>query len=105
MVITARVKWTRDSGIELMRLFAIFSVIMYHFLAHYTISFSPDNKYGYVLWLPFRTAVTLFVLTSGFYGIHFSWKGLIRLISKAFILFTPFEIVSWFLDSGGGIKN
>ena len=92
----------RDSNFELMRLFAIFSVLMYHFISYYTI-YSPDNKYGYIFWLPFRTAVTLFVFISGYYHIHFSIKGLVRLIVKTLIIFIPIEIaVTLSMDFGGG---
>lgn len=94
----------RDSGIELMRLFAIFSVLMYHFISFYTKNYSPDNQYGYALWLPFRTAVTLFVFISGFYRIHFSLQGFLRLVIKTIVLFTPIELLSVSL-AGGGINH
>ena len=92
----------RDSNFELLRLFAIFSVLMYHFISYYTINYSPDNKLGYISWLPFRTAVTLFVFVSGYYHIRFSVKGLTRLIAKTVLIFIPIEIIAFFcLDYGG----
>ena len=94
----------RDSGIELMRLIAIFSVLMYHFISFYTISYSPDNQFGYAFWMPFRTAVTLFVFISGFYRIHFSLQGFLRLVIKTFVLYAPFEIIRSIL-AGGGAKE
>ncbi len=91
----------RDSNFELLRLFAIFSVLMYHFISYYTINFSPDNKLGYISWLPFRTAVTLFVFVSGYYHIRFSVKGLTRLVSKTVLIYIPIEIIAFFcLDYG-----
>ena len=90
----------RDSNLELMRLFAIFSVIMYHTISYYTLTYSPENSFGYVAWLPFRTAVTLFVLTSGYFGIKFSYKGFLRIIAKTWLLFVPFEIGAILIGGG-----
>ena len=91
----------RDSNLELMRLFAIFSVLMYHAISYYTINFSPDNKYGYVFWLPFRTAVALFVMISGYYHIRFSIRGLSKLVCKTLVLFVPIELTVCLLSGGG----
>lgn len=86
----------RDSNFELLRLFAIFSVLMYHFISYYTINYSPDNYLGYISWLPFRTAVTLFVFVSGYYHIRFSIKGLTRIVAKTLIIFIPVEVIAYF---------
>ena len=98
-------KKVRDSNFELMRLWAIFSVIMYHSISYYTIFYSPENEYGPILWLPFRTAVTLFVLVSGFYHIRFSVKGLVRLVVKVLVLFVPFELAAMLINGWGGVKS
>lgn len=88
--------FVRDSNFELLRLFAIFSVLMYHFISYYTINYSPDNEIGYISWLPFRTAVTLFVFISGYYHIRFSIKGLTRIVVKTLVIFIPIELFAYF---------
>lgn len=82
----------RESNFELCRLFAIFSVLMYHGISYYIMKYNPENMYGHALWLPFRTAVSLFVLISGYFGIKATIMGGAKLISKTLIYFVPLQV-------------
>lgn len=90
----------RESNFELCRLFAIFSVLMYHGISYYIVKYNPDNMYGHALWLPFRTAVSLFVLISGYWGIKPSLMGGAKFVLKTFIYFVPLQIFSVLRDHG-----
>lgn len=94
----------RESNFELLRLYAIFSVLMYHGISWYIMNYAPENMVGHALWLPFRTAVTLFVLISGYFGIKESVMGGAKLIGKTLFYFVPIEVASTIIR-GGGLRD
>lgn len=85
---------TRDSNIELLRLVAMFSIVLLHLTINGTSFYSPDAAikdhciantivgFTYV-------GVNCFILISGFFGIKFSWRSLLNLY---FVCFT-YELV------------
>lgn len=79
---------TRQSNFELLRIFSMFCIIVYHLLIFAIAPLHSDGIYR-ALQLPFHIGVPLFVMISGYFGIRFSFRGLVRLLSKAYIYFVP----------------
>lgn len=48
---------------------------------------------------------TLFVLISGYFGIRFSLKGLMRLCSKGYFYFVPLAVIPMLVYNTGGVKD
>lgn len=84
----------RQSNIELLRILAIFCVLIQHGLwygvdlpTHFSISANPCNELMNIF---LRSAtignVDVFILISGWFGIHFSWRGLSKFVYQVFFL-------------------
>ena len=79
---------TRQSNIELLRLLSMLMIVIFHFNGHALQS-------GEILssqWVAYNlthtltiTATSVFVLISGYFGIHFKAKGLLNLYMRCFI--------------------
>lgn len=92
----------RNSGIELLRLLCIFGIITMHTFAGIDTGASPFNMAVHVLVNSlFNTGVTCFVLISGYFGIRFDLKKLIRL--DMMIIF--FTLAGTILLGDFGIKS
>ena len=72
----------RQSNIELLRCFAMLCIIVYHLCLFALGGVSTGTKLYQALQIPLHIGVPLFVLISGYFGIRFSLKGLMRLCSN-----------------------
>ena len=68
----------RSSNFELMRLVLMVFIMMHHFI--YAMPYSVVSPELHAADTLFHTAVIDFVLLSGFFGIHFKVKGLLKLL-------------------------
>ena len=83
-------KTERNSSYELLRLISIFGIVVMHSFARVDTGTSMPNTAVHVFYNAlFNTGVTCFILISGFFGIRFSLKKLIR-IDMMFIFFQLF---------------
>lgn len=69
----------RESNIELLRLIAQFFIVYYHILMICVVPFT-DNPIFKALEIPTHIGVILFVLISGYFGIHPTSKGILKLL-------------------------
>ena len=95
----------RQSNIELLRCFAMLCIIVYHLCLFALGGLPTGTKLYQALQIPLHIGVPLFVLISGYFGIHFSLRGLTRLLSKAYIYFVPFLVIPLLLAHSGGVKD
>ncbi len=72
----------RSSNFELMRLVLMVFIMMHHFI--YAMPYSVVSPGLHAVDTFFHTAVIGFVLLSGFFGIHFKVKGLLKLLFQVF---------------------
>ena len=95
----------RQSNIELLRCFAMLCIIVYHLCLFALGGVSTGTKLYQALQIPLHIGVPLFVLISGYFGIRFSLKGLMRLCSKGYFYFVPFAVIPMILTHSGGVKD
>ena len=69
----------RQSNIELLRCFAMLCIIVYHLLIFVVSPLHYGESLYQALQIPLHIGVPLFVLISGYFGIRFSLRGLMRL--------------------------
>jgi surface polysaccharide O-acyltransferase-like enzyme len=73
-------KVIRESNIELLRIFSMLYIVIYHFFIHSIIPNSPENNYITTpIIAVLHIGVVCFILISGYWGIKFSINGFIRL--------------------------
>lgn len=90
---------SRQSNIELLRCFAMVCIIVYHMLCLTIVPLAPDVMLFKAMQIPLHIGVPLFFLISGYFGIRFSLRGLVRYISKVYLYFVPLAvIVAYFVD-------
>ena len=79
---------TRDSNIELMRLVIMFFIVFLHFLTNAEFLYGDVSNSTFLKVNTIRgfllVAVNCFVLISGYYGIRFKLKGLLRIYLVVF---------------------
>lgn len=95
----------RQSNIELLRCFAMLCIIVYHLCLFALVGVSTGTKLYQALQIPLHIGVPLFVLISGYFGIRFSLKGLMRLCSKGYFYFVPLAVIPMVLTHSGGVKD
>ena len=95
----------RQSNIELLRCFAMLCIIVYHLCLFALGGVSTGTKLYQALQIPLHIGVPLFVLISGYFGIRFSLKGLMRLCSKGYFYFVPLAVIPMVLTHSGGVKD
>ena len=92
----------RESNFELLRLLAMFSIVLYHLLGIY---WNDSDAHQYVMFdaltVPFHFGVPVFVLISGYFGIRISWRGILKLLVPVFIYYVPIELTMTHLRGGG----
>ena len=92
----------RESNFELLRIFAMFCIVLYHLMLE------SSNAFGYTdlalrpLWMPLHMGVPLFILISGYFHIKPSFKGFTKLLLPLFVFYVPIELCNKFLF--GGVK-
>ena len=88
----------RQSNIELLRCFAMFCIIIYHMLVSPVSSLLPCAQIYKALQMPLHIGVPLFVLISGYFGIRFSLRGLMRFLAKTYVYLVPFMLIEIFIS-------
>lgn len=81
----------RQSNFEMLRIIVMFFIVFYHMLLW--LSDSYGTNIAQPLWIPLHIAVPIFVLISGYFHIHPTAKGLIKLILPMIIYYIPVEIL------------
>ena len=94
----------RRSNIELLRCFAMLCIIVYHLLMYVVLPAHPGESIYQALQIPLHIGVPLFVLISGYFGIRFSLRGLMRLFSKSYIYIVPLTLIPSIIG-GSSIKD
>lgn len=90
----------RESSFELVRLIAMWMIVIYHqYYRHIQPAF--ETPFNQEIWLPLHIGVPLFVLISGYWGIHISGKGLARLLGQMLIYTAILTIAYDYLTNGG----
>ena len=93
----------RSSNHELLRIFAMFYIVLYHILS-YCLYLIPHEKIldnVYEAFLPtLHIGVIIFVLISGYYKIKPSVCGLLKLVAIVFVYYLPIEIVRCVCNDG-----
>lgn len=84
---------TRESSFELLRIVAQWMIVLYHLLYFYFYPYTGNEIYK-TAWLPLHIGVVLYVLISGYFGIHASTKGLISLLVIVAVYTIPLYMVS-----------
>lgn len=86
-------KAPRQSNYELLRLFAMFSIVFYHLLGIY---WHDNDARQYVMFdaltVPFHFGVPVFVIISGYFRIRASWRGALKLLVPVFLYYVPIEL-------------
>lgn len=95
----------RQGNIELLRCFAMLCIIVYHLLLFALGGIYTGTKLYQALQIPLHIGVPLFVLISGYFGIHFSLRGLMRLCSKAYVYFIPLGLIPALIMGQEEIKD
>ena len=95
----------RQSNIELLRCFAMLCIIVYHLCLFALGGVPTSTKLYQALQIPLHIGVPLFVLISGYFGIRFSLKGLMRLCSKGYFYFVPLAVIPMLVYNTGGVKD
>ena len=80
-------------------------IIVYHLCLFALGGVSTGTKLYQALQIPLHIGVPLFVLISGYFGIRFSLKGLMRLCSKGYFYFVPLAVIPMVLTHSGGVKD
>lgn len=89
----------RQSNIELLRCFAMVCITVYHMLCLTIVPLAPDVKFFKAIQIPLHIGVPLFFLISGYFGIRFSLRGLLRYASKVYLYFVPLAVImAYFVD-------
>lgn len=83
----------RQSNLELLRCFAMLCIMVYHMLCFVVSPMNPDNMFYKAMWMPLHIGVPLFVMISGYFGIRFSLRGLMRFCSKVYMYIVPLSII------------
>ncbi len=94
----------RQSNIELLRCFAMLCIIVYHLLLFALGGVHTDTKLYQAMQIPLHIGVPIFVLISGYFGIHFSLRGLMRLCSKGYFYFIPLNLIPAIIMGQEGVK-
>ena len=94
----------RVSNIELLRIVALWMIVVFHILAFTICQVFSDASYIYkAIWLPLHVGVVLFILISGYFRIKPSTKGIIKLLSYMFVYTVPVGLIKIYYDGGGMI--
>ena len=83
-------KATRQSNFELLRIVAMFMIVLYHLLLFLPPSY--QHPIYTALLSPLHVGVILFVLISGYFHINFSFRGIVRLLLPIYVIHVPFEM-------------
>ena len=103
-----RVNEERNSAFELLRLVAQYMIVVYHIILFWYLkneaSLTPEIHKA--ICIPLHIGVILYVLISGYFGIRFSLKGVIKIIANLFLYGFIFTVIGhlWLGDHFGPSK-
>ncbi len=92
----------RNSAIELLRLLAMFMIVYYHLILFFIEPIDANPIYK-AIQIPFHIGVILFVLISGFYGIHPSFRGFFKILCIVAVYYLPLRLWYVYKMNMGGI--
>jgi surface polysaccharide O-acyltransferase-like enzyme len=84
----------RNSAIELVRLLAMFMIVYYHLILFFIEPIDTNPIYK-AIQIPLHIGVMLFVLISGFYGIHPSFRGFFKILCIVAVYYLPLRL--WYV--------
>ncbi len=84
---------SRNSVFELIRIFAMIFIVLYHLLIE-VYTYDPSEVVYKTAWLPLHIGVLLFVLISGYFGIKCSLKGLGKLLFAVALYYFSLLIIN-----------
>ncbi len=93
----------RESNMELLRLVAIYAIVLYHILLFVHNNLSDEPIYR-ALFLPLHVGVLLFVMISGYFHIKFSVKKLIILVVPLLVYSLP-TIITTFVNGSDHLSS
>ena len=85
----------RESSFELLRLIAMFFIVLYHLLLKFIVVFDGAPIY-LALFLPLHVAVICFVLISGYFHIKPSVRGGVKLLFPLLAFYLPLTLYEYF---------
>ena len=95
---TGSVTLVRKSNFELLRLVAMFLIVLYHiFIGVY--EKNPDFVSPSV-WIPLHLGVPVFILISGYFHIKFSWSKFGKLVTVLFVYTIGIQIINILMGGG-----
>ena len=74
----------RKSGIEMVRLLAMFMIVYYHLVLFFVEPVDTNPIYK-AIQIPLHIGVILFVLISGFFGIRPSFRGFFKILCIVYL--------------------
>lgn len=95
-------KEERQSNIELLRIVAMFYIMLYHTIVYYIIPICGESLFWRGLTICLHTGVVLFVLISGYFRIKPSLRGISRLVLMVFFYYVPIQLMS---SEWGGVRT
>ena len=84
----------RESNFELLRLIAMFLIVLYHLLLKF-IAIYDNNPIYHALFIPLHVAVICFVLISGYFHIKPSMRGGFKLIFPLLVFYLPLTLYEY----------
>ena len=92
-------KDNRKSNFELLRLVAMFFILLYHLLSFFVIKIDDNSLYKAVCF-PLHTAVICFVLISGYFHIKPTLRGVVRLVGPLLLFYFPLSLCEYATGMG-----
>lgn len=90
----------RESNYELLRLVAMFFIVLYHVL-YFFIAPVDDSPLYRAMYLPLHVSVICFVLISGYFHIKPSLKGIVKLLMPLLVFYLPPTVYAVLIGTGG----
>lgn len=84
----------RKSGIEMVRLLAMFMIVYYHLVLFFVEPVDTNPIYK-AIQIPLHIGVILFVLISGFFGIRPSFRGFFKILCIVAVYYLPLRL--WYV--------
>ena len=98
------IKKERNSSIELLRILLMVMIIMHHVVS--SVIAPGFSSHGWAcLDVVLHTAVIVFVLISGYFGIRFSWKRFVSLIIQVVFYSVLLSLVTAYFNKGLHYKD
>lgn len=88
----------RNSNLELLRLVAMFCIILYHFIGYF-ITPIDNSPFYEACKIIFHIGVVLFILISGYFGINPKMSGLLKLLLMTFLYYVPVQLLFDFVSN------